>query len=215
MIPRPNGTFFDHEKWFLTYLIYIQEYTKIIRIFTHWFFTGEIGLRGALISDFRTQKYFFFTNWFAEERSPGYLKIPIVSKIRNGGAPVLVAKLIKKWDVLFFLTFPPWLRLEKLCGTDGSVSRVKMEDTAASFHLNSSLLPGEYISINLSLFYFSSSLLYDIFTFFAFMTPSLLQEIFKMKYLLSLTSIWNPTYFSADARVIQEINEMYWLSLSH
>ena len=40
MIPRPNGKFFDHEKWFLTYLTYIKEHTKIIRIFTHWFFTG-------------------------------------------------------------------------------------------------------------------------------------------------------------------------------
>ena len=35
VIPRPNGKLFDHEKWFLTYLTYIQEYTKIIRISTH------------------------------------------------------------------------------------------------------------------------------------------------------------------------------------
>lgn len=42
-------------------------------------------------------------------------------------------------------------RLEKLCGTDGSVSRVKMEDTAASFHLNSSLLPGSLFECHLEL----------------------------------------------------------------
>ena len=41
------------------------------------------------------------------------------------------------------MTVSPSLRLEKLCGVDGSVSRVRMEDNAASFHLNSSLLPGK------------------------------------------------------------------------
>ena len=30
-IPQPNGKFFGHERWFLTYLTYIQEYTKIIK----------------------------------------------------------------------------------------------------------------------------------------------------------------------------------------
>ena len=37
---QPNGKLFDHEKWFLTYLAYIEEYTKIMKISTHWFFTG-------------------------------------------------------------------------------------------------------------------------------------------------------------------------------
>ena len=37
-IPRTKGKFLYHEKWFLTYLAYIQQYTKTIRISTHWFF---------------------------------------------------------------------------------------------------------------------------------------------------------------------------------
>ena len=40
VIPRPNGSFFIMKKWFPTYLIYIWYYSKIIRIFTHWFFMG-------------------------------------------------------------------------------------------------------------------------------------------------------------------------------
>ena len=48
LVPRPNRKLFDHEKWFLTYLTYIKEFTmkniriseftkKNIRIFTHEF----------------------------------------------------------------------------------------------------------------------------------------------------------------------------------
>ena len=35
VIPGPNRKFFDHGKWFLMYLTYIKEYTKMIRISTH------------------------------------------------------------------------------------------------------------------------------------------------------------------------------------
>ena len=48
VIPRPNGKFFDHEKWFLTYLIYIQEYTKN-QNFHPLNFYGYTRLRGGEI----------------------------------------------------------------------------------------------------------------------------------------------------------------------
>lgn len=47
-------------------------------------------------------------------------------------------------------------RLEKLCPVDGSKSRLKMADTAASFHLNSSLLPGSHFTCHLELILASS-----------------------------------------------------------
>ena len=43
------------------------------------------------------------------------------------------------------------LRLEKLCPPDGSKARLRLSDTAASFHLNSSLVPGHHFSCHIEL----------------------------------------------------------------
>ena len=42
-------------------------------------------------------------------------------------------------------------RLEKLCPPDGSKARLRLSDTAASFHLNSSLVPGHHFSCHIEL----------------------------------------------------------------
>ena len=48
-IPRPKGKLFDHEKWFLTYLIYLLECTILSEFppihFLRVYAFGEIGLR--------------------------------------------------------------------------------------------------------------------------------------------------------------------------
>ena len=47
VIPRPKGKLFDHEKWFLTYLTYIEEYTKNYQNFHPLIFYGYTRLRGV------------------------------------------------------------------------------------------------------------------------------------------------------------------------
>ena len=50
----------------------------------------------------------------------------------------------------------PHFRLEKLCPPDGSKVRLKLTDSVASFHLNSSLLPGTSFTCHVELILDSS-----------------------------------------------------------
>ena len=45
----------------------------------------------------------------------------------------------------------PSTRLEKLCSLDDSKTRLRLSDTAASFHLNINLVPGHHFSCHIEL----------------------------------------------------------------
>ena len=59
-----------------------------------------------------------------------------------------IRKIIEGFNALFQVIV---VRLEKLCPPDGRKVRMKMEESVASFQLNSSLVPGNIFNCHLEL----------------------------------------------------------------